>query len=60
MDQAEILQAIGIPERFSVRACPSFWMCGTPAETAAGAEAARFSVEAARDSSPAPPIAARR
>jgi peptide/nickel transport system substrate-binding protein len=49
VDQGEILQAIGIPERFSHRgACPSFWMCGAPEETAAGAEVARFSVEAAQ------------
>lgn len=48
VDQAEILQAIGIPERFSVRACPSFWMCGAPEETAAGAEVAQVSIEAAQ------------
>lgn len=48
VDQAETLQAIGIPDRFMVQICPSFWMCGSPMETAAGAEMAKFSIEAAR------------
>jgi peptide/nickel transport system substrate-binding protein len=48
VDQPEILQAIGIPEKFAVRNCDSFWMCGSPMETSAGAEAARFSIEGAK------------
>jgi peptide/nickel transport system substrate-binding protein len=47
-DQATVLQAIGIPERFRAPPCPSFWMCDTPYSTGAGAEAARYSVEEAR------------
>ena len=48
VDQDEIMQAIGIPERYRVKTCDSFWMCGAPLESHAGAEAARFSVEDAR------------
>ena len=47
VDQAEILNAIGISKQFSVPACPSFWMCGSPLETAAGS-GAPYSIEAAR------------
>lgn len=49
VDQDEILQAIGIPDRFRVKACPSFWMCRAPLESSAGTEMFRFSVDAARD-----------
>ncbi len=46
-DQDGALQAIGIPPRFRT-ACNSFWMCGTPLTTDAGAEVARLSVEQAK------------
>ena len=48
VDQKVVMDAIGIPAEFRVENCPSFWMCGTPLETAAGAEAARFDIEGAK------------
>lgn len=48
VDQSETLAAIGIPAEFALPQCNSFWMCGSPLQTDAGAEVARFSVEAAR------------
>ncbi|PHK95514.1 substrate-binding protein [Pseudoroseomonas rhizosphaerae] len=48
VDQKEILGAIGIPQRFRVESCPSFWMCDAPLETAAGSEVARFDLAAAK------------
>jgi peptide/nickel transport system substrate-binding protein len=48
VDQDETLQAIGIPARYRVKTCPSFWMCGTPLQTTAGTEAAKFSIDGAR------------
>ena len=48
VDQADTLQAIGIPPRFAVPNCPAFFMCDAPLTTTAGADAARFSIEAAR------------
>ena len=48
VDQARILQAIGIPEQYRLDSCPSFWMCGTPLETAAGGEVARLDIAGAR------------
>lgn len=48
VDQDETMQAIGIPGRYRVKACPSFWMCDAPLQSNAGAETARFSVEGAR------------
>ena len=48
VDQNEILQAIGIPEKFRVASCPSFWMCGSPMESRAGAQRARFSIAEAK------------
>ncbi len=48
VDQDEIMQAIGIPDRYRVKTCPSFWMCDTPLQSSAGTEIARFSVDGAR------------
>ncbi len=48
VDQDEIMQAIGIPDRYRMKTCPSFWMCGAPLESGAGVDAARFSIEGAR------------
>ena len=48
VSQDEILTAIGIPDRFRLKTCPSYFMCGTPLETSAGSEVARFSVADAK------------
>ena len=48
VDQDEILQAIGIPDRYRLKTCPSFWMCDAPLQSSAGIEAAKFSIEGAR------------
>jgi peptide/nickel transport system substrate-binding protein len=47
-DQAAILTAIGVPERFRAPQCPSFWMCDAPYSTEAGASGARVDIAAAR------------
>ena len=44
-----MLQAIGVPARYAVVDCTSFWMCGSPLETKVGSEAFRYCVDAARD-----------
>ena len=49
VDQDETMQAIGIPDKYRVKTCPSFWMCGAPLESRAGAEMARFDIDAARE-----------
>ncbi|MBI0538162.1 ABC transporter substrate-binding protein [Roseomonas sp. KE2513] len=48
VDQKGVMDAIGIPAEFRVENCSSFWMCDTPLETAAGAEAARFDLDGAK------------
>jgi len=48
VDQKSVLQAIGIPDKYRLDNCPSFWMCGTPLETNAGSEAAHYSLDEAR------------
>jgi peptide/nickel transport system substrate-binding protein len=48
VDQSSVLQAIGIPPKYRLETCVSFWMCGTPLETKLGAEVARYSVEEAQ------------
>lgn len=48
VDQHETLQAIGIPARFSLRNCNSFWMCDAPLSTDAGAGQVHFSVAEAK------------
>lgn len=48
VDQKSVLEAIGIPPKDRLDNCASFWMCGTPLETTAGAEAAHFSIEEAK------------
>lgn len=47
VDQKETLAAIGIADRFATE-CRSFWMCGTPLTTDAGAGVARFSAAEAK------------
>jgi len=48
VDQDATLTAIGVPERYRAKSCPSFWMCGTPLSTDAGAAAAKFDLAAAK------------
>ena len=48
VDQDAILTAIGVPERYRSKSCPSFWMCGTPFSTDAGASAAKLDLAAAK------------
>ncbi|MBN8907185.1 MAG: ABC transporter substrate-binding protein [Rhodospirillales bacterium] len=48
VDQKSVLQAIGIPPAYRLDHCASFWMCGTPLETNAGSEIAKYSIEDAR------------
>ena len=48
VDQASMLEAIGIPEKYRLDRCNSFWMCDTPYSTDAGASAARFDIAAAK------------
>jgi peptide/nickel transport system substrate-binding protein len=48
VDQTETLQAIGIPDRFALKDCPSFWMCDSALSTNVGAEAAKFSIADAK------------
>ena len=48
VDQAETLQATGIPDRFAIKDCPSFFMCDAPYATDAGAEVAKFSAADAK------------
>ena len=38
VDQDATLTAIGVPDRFRAKSCPSFWMCGTPLTTDAGSQ----------------------
>ena len=38
VDQDATLTAIGVPEQYRAKSCSSFWMCGTPLTTDAGAE----------------------
>jgi peptide/nickel transport system substrate-binding protein len=48
VDQAAILQAIGIPKAFHVEACPGFFMCDGPLYTSAGVEVFRYNVAEAK------------
>jgi peptide/nickel transport system substrate-binding protein len=47
VDQDAILTAIGVPDAYRSKSCPSFWMCGTPLSTDAGASAAKVDLAAA-------------
>ena len=50
VDQSTVLDALGLPEKYMRKGCRSFFMCGTPYETAAGAESGdKPSIEAARE-----------
>lgn len=48
VDQNAVLTAIGIPQQHRAPTCNSFWMCGAPLTTEAGASVARFDIEAAK------------
>ena len=48
VDQRETLEAIGIPARFRLDECPSYWMCGAPLSTDAGSAMAKLDIPAAR------------
>ena len=48
VDQNATLEAIGIPDRFREKSCPSFWMCGAPLSTDAGSAGAKFDIAAAK------------
>jgi peptide/nickel transport system substrate-binding protein len=48
VDQASVLDGIGIPPKYRLENCGSFWMCGTPLEAKVGSEVAHFSIEEAR------------
>jgi peptide/nickel transport system substrate-binding protein len=48
VDQAETLQAIGIPDRHAVKNCPSFFMCDAPLSSTEGAGAAKLAIDEAR------------
>jgi len=49
VDQNEVLTAIGVPEKFRAPQCASFWMCDAPLSTLAGSDAAKFSIEGAKE-----------
>ncbi len=48
VDQASILDAIGIPAKYRIDRCDSFWMCDTPYTTLEGAGAAKYDIAAAK------------
>lgn len=48
VDQASILDAIGIPAKYRLDRCDSFWMCDTPYSTLEGAGAAKYDIAAAK------------
>jgi peptide/nickel transport system substrate-binding protein len=48
VDQDQTLTAIGIPDKFRLKECPSYFMCGTPLESKAGSEAAHYSLADAK------------
>ena len=48
VDQKEMLDAAGIAPAYRLENCGSFWMCGTPFSTEAGAGTAKFDPAAAK------------
>lgn len=48
VDQDATLTAIGVPEKYRAKSCDSFWMCGTPLSTDAGAAGNKFDLAAAK------------
>ena len=48
VDQDATLTAIGVPDKYRTKNCPSFWMCGTPFSTDAGSGGAKVDLAAAK------------
>jgi len=48
VDPSATLMAIGVPEKYQTQNCASFWMCGAPFSTDAGAGGNKFDLAAAR------------
>jgi peptide/nickel transport system substrate-binding protein len=48
VDQDATLTAIGVPEKYRAKSCDSFWMCGAPLSTDAGATGNKFDLAAAK------------
>ncbi|MCX7361772.1 MAG: ABC transporter substrate-binding protein [Alphaproteobacteria bacterium] len=48
VDQDSTLTAIGVPEQYRAKSCPSFWMCGTQFTTDAGSAGNKFDLAAAK------------
>jgi ABC-type transport system substrate-binding protein len=48
VDQEATLTAIGVPDRYRGKTCPSFWMCGTPLSSDTGSTAAKLDLAAAK------------
>jgi peptide/nickel transport system substrate-binding protein len=48
VDQDATLTAIGVPEKYRSKSCDSFWMCGAPLSTDAGAAGNKFDLAAAK------------
>lgn len=44
VDQTEMLEAIGIPDRYMIKNCPSFFMCDAPFSSADGAAGAKLAI----------------
>ncbi len=49
VDQDSTLTAIGVPEKYRAKSCPSYWMCGTPLSTEAGSVGHKFDLAAAKE-----------
>ncbi len=47
-DQANILQAIGVPAQYRAPPCPSFFLCDAPLDSRQGAETVRFDADEAK------------
>ena len=48
VDQDATLTAIGVPEKYRAKSCPSFFMCGAPLSTEAGSAGNSFDMAAAK------------
>jgi peptide/nickel transport system substrate-binding protein len=48
VDQANTLDALGIPAKYRLDRCDSFWMCDTPLSTLEGAGVVRYDIAAAK------------
>jgi peptide/nickel transport system substrate-binding protein len=48
VDQDATLTAIGVPERYRAPSCPSYFMCGAPLSSEAGAAGNKFDMAAAK------------